>query len=118
VAYSTLLARKVARDEGVHPTTSFIAKDGKEHPRIISLGGDHTIVRTPVLASDIWHYEPWFRGTAHNALVAQNLWSCLCDTLRRSSGYLGYVPRPNDGSIQIYPWDFLLPCARGRVVSQ
>jgi len=35
VAYSTLLARKVARDEDVHPITRFIAKDGKEHPRIV-----------------------------------------------------------------------------------
>ncbi|KIM47554.1 hypothetical protein M413DRAFT_15739 [Hebeloma cylindrosporum] len=50
VAYSTLLARKVARGDGVHPMTSLIAKDGQEHPRIVSLGGDHTIV-LPILRS-------------------------------------------------------------------
>ncbi|KAF8204004.1 Arginase/deacetylase [Pholiota molesta] len=50
VAYSTLLARSAARDAELAPVTSLFSKDGLEHPRIISLGGDHTIV-LPILRS-------------------------------------------------------------------
>ncbi|KAI0066416.1 Arginase/deacetylase [Artomyces pyxidatus] len=51
VAYSTLLKRDVARNstEGVGEVRAF-AKDKKEHPKIITLGGDHTIV-LPILRS-------------------------------------------------------------------
>lgn len=46
-AYSTLLARPVLGGTG-SPTyksrTKGLAIDGKEHPRIVTLGGDHTIV--------------------------------------------------------------------------
>ncbi|EJC98717.1 Arginase/deacetylase, partial [Fomitiporia mediterranea MF3/22] len=51
VAYSTLLARPVANTSasGSYKTQS-LALDGKAHPRIISLGGDHTIV-LPILRS-------------------------------------------------------------------
>ncbi|KAF9002945.1 Arginase/deacetylase [Cyathus striatus] len=52
VAYSTLLERPVKG--GISPSyksrTASLAKDGKEHPRIITLGGDHTIV-LPILRS-------------------------------------------------------------------
>ncbi|KAI0784994.1 arginase family-domain-containing protein [Abortiporus biennis] len=51
VAYSTLLSR--SRASGVpFPTNSLepLALDGQEHPRIITLGGDHTIV-LPILRS-------------------------------------------------------------------
>ncbi|KAF8591950.1 Arginase/deacetylase [Ramaria rubella] len=52
-AYTTLLERPVAPlEEGTSsnsPSAQF-AKDGKEHPRIIALGGDHTIV-LPILRS-------------------------------------------------------------------
>ncbi|KAF8910072.1 Arginase/deacetylase [Gymnopilus junonius] len=57
VAYSTLLARKPTRDEEVEPVTRLIAKDGKEHPRIVTLGGDHTIV-LPILRSLHKTYGP------------------------------------------------------------
>lgn len=51
VAYSTLINRPVAgKDKGGRPFTSALAHDGKEHPRVISLGGDHTIV-LPILRS-------------------------------------------------------------------
>ncbi|KAH9486323.1 Putative agmatinase 1 [Psilocybe cubensis] len=50
VAYSTLLRRTVARDPEAQPVTSLLSKDGEEHPRIVSLGGDHTIV-LPILRS-------------------------------------------------------------------
>lgn len=51
VAYSTLLARPVANhDQSAPGITSTLAKDGKEHPRIITMGGDHTIV-LPILRS-------------------------------------------------------------------
>ncbi|GAA6022790.1 hypothetical protein JCM10207_000418 [Rhodosporidiobolus poonsookiae] len=46
-AYSTLLARPTKSGSG---GTGAFAKDGREHPRIISLGGDHTIV-LPILRS-------------------------------------------------------------------
>ncbi|KJA28491.1 hypothetical protein HYPSUDRAFT_128943 [Hypholoma sublateritium FD-334 SS-4] len=49
VAYSSLLARPAARGTD-QPVTSLLARDGLEHPRIISLGGDHTIV-LPILRS-------------------------------------------------------------------
>ncbi|KAL4256257.1 arginase family protein [Pleurotus pulmonarius] len=48
-AYSTLLMRPVSGDMRKEYTAHF-AKDGKEHPRIITLGGDHTIV-LPILRS-------------------------------------------------------------------
>lgn len=53
VAYSTLLKRPVPKSasEETEPVTSAgksLALDGRPHPRIISLGGDHTIV-LPVL---------------------------------------------------------------------
>ncbi|KAI0094187.1 Arginase/deacetylase [Irpex rosettiformis] len=51
VAYSTLLSRPIASegDDSVSITRA-LAKDGLEHPRIVSLGGDHTIV-LPILRS-------------------------------------------------------------------
>ncbi|KAF8846159.1 arginase deacetylase [Paxillus ammoniavirescens] len=48
VAYSTLLARPLASDTSVWAQGAALAKDGREHPRIVSLGGDHTIV-LPIL---------------------------------------------------------------------
>jgi len=51
VAYSTLLNRPLASNETTWADTSAaLAKDGVEHPRVISLGGDHTIV-LPILRS-------------------------------------------------------------------
>ncbi|TFY73951.1 hypothetical protein EWM64_g10061 [Hericium alpestre] len=52
VAYSTLLARSVTKSEGAasQELTHIFAKDGKAHPRIVTLGGDHTIV-LPILRS-------------------------------------------------------------------
>ncbi|EIW64204.1 Arginase/deacetylase [Trametes versicolor FP-101664 SS1] len=52
VAYDTLLSRPVASDESTALTsvTQRLALDGKQHPRIVSLGGDHTIV-LPILRS-------------------------------------------------------------------
>ncbi|KZT43731.1 Arginase/deacetylase, partial [Sistotremastrum suecicum HHB10207 ss-3] len=47
VAYSTLISRPLAT-EGKNPHLATLAKDGKEHPRLITLGGDHTIV-LPIL---------------------------------------------------------------------
>lgn len=43
-AYSTLLHRTVAAGEGFSEKTRRFSLDGEEHPRIVSLGGDHTIV--------------------------------------------------------------------------
>ncbi|RDX51001.1 Arginase/deacetylase [Lentinus brumalis] len=52
VAYSTLLARSPASEDpkSAGAVTQKFAKDGKKHPRIVSLGGDHTIV-LPILRS-------------------------------------------------------------------
>lgn len=44
-AYDTLLSRPVAGGDLEYKSrTAAFAKDGKEHPRIVTLGGDHTIV--------------------------------------------------------------------------
>lgn len=47
VAYSTLLNRPTSPGTDF---TSSLALDGKEHPRILALGGDHTIV-LPILGA-------------------------------------------------------------------
>ncbi|TFK41888.1 arginase family-domain-containing protein [Crucibulum laeve] len=57
VAYSTLLARTVASNSYKTLGTSSLAIDGLEHPRIVSLGGDHTIV-LPILRSLYKVYGP------------------------------------------------------------
>jgi agmatinase len=46
-SYSTLLSRPVqgGTTAAYKPRTAAFALDGIEHPRLISLGGDHTIVR-------------------------------------------------------------------------
>ena len=51
-----------------------------------SLGGDHTIVRIVVPPLDLLHFDPLISGTAYLALIAQSLWTCLCNTLRCPSG--------------------------------
>ncbi|KAJ6591562.1 Arginase/deacetylase [Mycena vulgaris] len=52
VAYSTLLARPVqgGATAAYKSRTAAFALDGKEHPRLVALGGDHTIV-LPILRS-------------------------------------------------------------------
>ncbi|RPD55854.1 Arginase/deacetylase [Lentinus tigrinus ALCF2SS1-6] len=60
VAYSTLLARAPANEDTKSVSsevTQKFAKDGKKHPRIVSLGGDHTIV-LPILRSLYKVYGP------------------------------------------------------------
>ncbi|EMD41856.1 hypothetical protein CERSUDRAFT_129052 [Gelatoporia subvermispora B] len=57
VAYSTLLERPTIGQSLVPSLTRRFAKDGKEHPRIITLGGDHTIV-LPILRSLYKVYGP------------------------------------------------------------
>ncbi|KLT44411.1 Arginase/deacetylase [Cutaneotrichosporon oleaginosum] len=54
VAYATLLNRPTS--ENTH-YTRHLAKDGKEHPRILTLGGDHTIV-LPILGALTDVYGP------------------------------------------------------------
>lgn len=58
VAYTTLLARQVAtpwaeQNGGMRR----LSLDGKEHPRIVTLGGDHTIL-LPILRSLSKVYGP------------------------------------------------------------
>ncbi|KAG9314170.1 arginase family-domain-containing protein [Chiua virens] len=48
VAYNTLLARPLASGSSLWSGGAVLAKDSREHPRIVSLGGDHTIV-LPIL---------------------------------------------------------------------
>jgi len=60
VAYSSLLARTpatVKRDSSTHSGRRVVAKDGLIHPKIVSLGGDHTIV-LPILRSLYKVYGP------------------------------------------------------------
>ncbi|KAF8265767.1 hypothetical protein EI94DRAFT_1685241 [Lactarius quietus] len=56
VAYSTLLQRDVARTDAGGSTRRF-AKDNREHPKIITLGGDHTVL-LPILRSLNTVYGP------------------------------------------------------------
>lgn len=53
-AYATLINRPVVNADGY---TAQLAKDGREHPRIITLGGDHTIV-LPILGALYDVYGP------------------------------------------------------------
>lgn len=55
VAYQTLLARPVTTPDAKF--TRHLAKDGKEHPRLLTLGGDHTIV-LPILGALSEVYGP------------------------------------------------------------
>ncbi|WOO76482.1 Putative agmatinase 1 [Vanrija pseudolonga] len=55
VAYQTLLARPVSTPDAKF--TRHLAKDGKEHPRLLTLGGDHTIV-LPILGALSEVYGP------------------------------------------------------------
>lgn len=48
VAYSSLLARSISSKVPAWKEGAVLAKDGREHPRIVSMGGDHTIV-LPIL---------------------------------------------------------------------
>lgn len=44
-AYTTLISRPVPSKDGVAPSRlAKFAKDGKDHPKVVTLGGDHTIV--------------------------------------------------------------------------
>ncbi|KAG2159614.1 arginase family-domain-containing protein [Suillus bovinus] len=54
-AYTTLLARPV--NGSASARTAKLARDGVEHPRILTLGGDHTIV-LPILRSLYQVYGP------------------------------------------------------------
>ncbi|KAI6008392.1 Ureohydrolase [Pisolithus orientalis] len=58
VAYSTLLARSISSKAlSAWKHGAVLAKDGREHPRIISMGGDHTIV-LPILRALYKIYGP------------------------------------------------------------
>ncbi|KAJ6541802.1 Arginase/deacetylase [Mycena capillaripes] len=54
VAYSTLLSRPTIANSGLNQK---LALDGLDHPRIVSLGGDHTIV-LPILRALYKKYGP------------------------------------------------------------
>ncbi|KAJ7066639.1 arginase family-domain-containing protein [Mycena amicta] len=58
-AYSTLLSRPVqgGASAAYRSRTAAFALDGKEHPRLVALGGDHTIV-LPILRSLYKVYGP------------------------------------------------------------
>jgi hypothetical protein len=81
-AYTTLLERPVASQQQGTLSTAHLAKDGQEHPRIISLGGDHTIVcnltsyRCPV-SSHMYRFSLFFdlfiRFTALSQLSTSTL---------------------------------------------
>ncbi|VDC04197.1 unnamed protein product [Peniophora sp. CBMAI 1063] len=86
VAYKSLLARPVVRKdgegdgdgEGAGDVTRALARDGVAHPRIVSLGGDHTIV-LPILRAlnfvygpvSIIHFDAHLDTWPPNSYVAQ-----------------------------------------------
>ncbi|KAI6047836.1 arginase family-domain-containing protein [Pisolithus marmoratus] len=57
VAYSSLLARSISSKVPAWKEGAILAKDGREHPRIVSMGGDHTIV-LPILRALYKIYGP------------------------------------------------------------
>ncbi|KAI6161430.1 arginase family-domain-containing protein [Pisolithus thermaeus] len=57
VAYSSLLARSISSKVPAWKEGAVLAKDGREHPRIVSMGGDHTIV-LPILRALYKIYGP------------------------------------------------------------
>ncbi|KZV64227.1 Arginase/deacetylase [Peniophora sp. CONT] len=79
VAYKSLLARPVVKEQGGKTDiTAGLAKDGVAHPRIVSLGGDHTIV-LPILRAlnsvygpvSIIHFDAHLDTWPPNSYVAQ-----------------------------------------------
>jgi arginase family enzyme len=86
VAYSTLLARPVPENTCAHEapssmsrscSTRSLALDGKPHPRILTLGGDHAIVS----GFTSFHSLPFLfiltagKGVADLEIPSQSLWS-------------------------------------------
>ncbi|KAI6136434.1 hypothetical protein F5141DRAFT_1185407 [Pisolithus sp. B1] len=57
VAYSSLLARSISSKVPAWKEGAVLAKDGREHPRIVSMGGDHTVV-LPILRALYKIYGP------------------------------------------------------------
>ena len=78
-AYTTLLERPVALVGKSSPSARF-AKGGKEHPRIIALGGDHTIVNNCSLFTSIL-FTVGYSGSPNPTLPSQGLRSRLCNSL-------------------------------------
>ncbi len=75
-AYDTLLSRPVMGgiSEAYKSRTAAFAKDGKEHPRIVTLGGDHTIVRASNRGDSKYDaYIQTLQGPPHLAFSEQSL---------------------------------------------
>jgi len=67
LAYETLLSRK-ATTQGTGKANT---KTGRIHPRIVTLGGDHSIVPAISIATDL-------SGPAGPSCSEQDLWSSIC----------------------------------------
>lgn len=87
-AYSTLLSRPVfgGTSEVYKEKTRAFSLDGKEHPRIVTLGGDHTIVSSVRCLRD--NYSKVI-GSSHSQSVAQGVRTRIC-----------MFPRPNLSSLK------------------
>lgn len=114
VAYSTLLARPTEfwKDKGA------IGLDGQAHPRIVSLGGDHTIVRRNLFYARERVLTLRARpGLAHPPLPKLDLRPSLRYPLRLPLGLVGtlQIPRCRKWiNFADQPWDvFLGSSARG-----
>lgn len=128
VAYLTLLERPVfgGTAENYRERTRAFALDGQEHPRIVTLGGDHTIVCRLIWVLSMYYWQKHLSmniGSSHLKGAEQGVWACFrefgtyrtrppClyfdktgDPLRCSSGYLA---SPRDYSPGGYhTWIFL-----------
>lgn len=96
VAYTTLLQRPVAVSGEISTyAPPPLGLDGKEHPRIVSLGGDHTIVSTSSLQHHSLLTKAFhFLGSANPSVIEQNIWSCCSHPFRRSPGHLASFRLP------------------------
>jgi hypothetical protein len=122
VAYSTLLRRVSNPDLNGPMHTALLAKDGLEHPRIVSLGGDHTIV-LPILRSLNKIYGPVavIHFDAHLVSIYPfrhvYLFRHVCVdrklTLNTRPGYMAGLPSQGfHRTISSDSWDFLLSRSR------
>ncbi|KAF8760030.1 arginase family [Rhizoctonia solani] len=97
-AYNTLIRRPVATENNFSAnTTRNAAKDGKPHPRIITLGGDHAVI-LPILRSlysvygeiavvhfdshlDTWPVQGFYGATNNTVTHGTMFWTAMNEGL-------------------------------------
>lgn len=124
VAYTTLLNRPVASSENDTESSrrlpfTFLGNDGKKHPRIISLGGDHTIVWIFIPTNLISALNQWL-GPSHSSITISNIWSNFGHSFRCSFGHVVAlrISRCRYCASSFEPWHILLGSCPRRTTFQ